>query len=149
MKKAVPFIVFVLVAAMFGFSQQPTEDEKERLAIKQAALDYIEGWYEANPERMERALHPDLVKSYVVKLPTGKDILQSVSALSMIEFTRAGGGSKTPKDLQKNEVTILDVSGNMAAVKCVSADYVDYLHLAKTNGQWKIVNALWESRKKK
>ena len=46
-------------------------------------------------------------------------------------------------------MTILDVSGNMAAVKCVSADYVDYLLLAKTNGQWKIVNALWESRKKK
>jgi len=148
MKKVVFFAAF-LATALVSFAQQGPDTNKEELAIKQAALDYIEGWYEANPERMERALHPDLVKSYVVKLHTGKDILQSVSALAMVEFTRAGGGSKTPKDQQKNDVTILDVSGNIAAVKCVSADYVDYLHLAKTNGQWKIVNALWESRKKK
>src|SRR5688572_31146080 len=33
--------------------------------IRQAALDYIEGWYEGNAERMERALHPELAKRIV------------------------------------------------------------------------------------
>jgi putative lumazine-binding protein len=33
--------------------------------IKQTALDYIEGWYEADAVRMERALHPDLAKRIV------------------------------------------------------------------------------------
>ncbi len=32
----------------------------DNAAIKQTALDYIEGWYEGNAERMQRALHPDL-----------------------------------------------------------------------------------------
>src|SRR5687767_13133238 len=31
-------------------------------AIRATALDYVEGWYEGNPERMTRALHPELVK---------------------------------------------------------------------------------------
>ena len=30
-------------------------------AIRATALDYVEGWYEGNAERMSRALHPELV----------------------------------------------------------------------------------------
>ena len=37
--------------------------DADREAIKATALDYIEGWYEGNPERMERALHPDLANA--------------------------------------------------------------------------------------
>ena len=28
----------------------------------------------------------------------------------------------------------------------LSTQYVDYLHLAKFNGEWKIVNVIWEFR---
>ena len=31
-------------------------------AIVRCVLDYFEGWFEADPERMRRALHPDLAK---------------------------------------------------------------------------------------
>src|SRR4051812_14973787 len=34
-------------------------------AIKATALDYIEGWYTGDAERMERALHPELAKRIV------------------------------------------------------------------------------------
>jgi len=148
MKKVVFFVAAFLTTALVCFAQQGPETNKEEVAIKQAALDYIEGWYEANPERMERALHPDLAKRYALKLPTGRDILQSVSAQAMVEMTRAGGGSKTPKEKRQNEVVVLDIDGDIAAAKTTSADYVDYLQLAKTNGQWKIVNVLWRFRKK-
>ena len=30
--------------------------------IKATALNYIEGWYEGNKDRMQEALHPKLVK---------------------------------------------------------------------------------------
>jgi hypothetical protein len=32
----------------------------------------------------------------------------------------------------------------MAAVRAKSVAFVDYLQLAKVDGQWKIVNVLWE-----
>lgn len=34
-------------------------------AIRQTALDYIEGWYKGDAIRMERALHPELAKRMV------------------------------------------------------------------------------------
>ena len=43
-------------------------------------------------------------------------------------------------------VTILDASGGIATANALSADYIDYLHLAKIDGEWKIVNVLWERR---
>jgi hypothetical protein len=33
---------------------------------------------------------------------------------------------------------------NAASVKVVASDWIDYLHLARWNGTWKIVNVLWE-----
>jgi hypothetical protein len=41
-------------------------------------------------------------------------------------------------------VTVLDVFGNTASVKIVATDWIDYLHVAKFNGRWVIVNVLWE-----
>ena len=42
------------------------------------------------------------------------------------------------------DVTVLDVFENAASAKIVASDWVDYLHLARWNGEWKIVNVLWE-----
>ncbi len=42
------------------------------------------------------------------------------------------------------EVTVLEVHGRMASVKLEAAAWIDYMHLAKFNGRWVIVNILWE-----
>ena len=39
---------------------------------------------------------------------------------------------------------MLDVYENAASAKIIAATWIDYLHLARWNGQWKIVNVLWE-----
>ncbi|UCE62403.1 MAG: nuclear transport factor 2 family protein, partial [Phycisphaerales bacterium] len=39
---------------------------------------------------------------------------------------------------------ILDVFGNTASVKMRMHDWVDYMHMVKTDGRWMIVNVLWE-----
>jgi hypothetical protein len=114
-------------------------------AIKQTALDYIEGWYEGNAERMERALHPELAKRIVETNPqTGRSRLNQMSAMSLVQGTRAGGGTKTAKDKQQKDVTILDVYEGAASVKVVAGAWIDYLHMARFNGRWVIVNVLWE-----
>lgn len=113
--------------------------------IKQTALDYIEGWYEGNGERMERALHPELAKRIVRTNPqNGRSRLDQMSALSLVLGTRQSGGKETPKDRQLKEVTVLDIYENAASAKIVASDWIDYLHLAKWNGRWVIVNVLWE-----
>ena len=132
----------VLVAATPAAPTAPSE--ADRAAITQTALDYIEGWYEGNAERMERALHPDLAKRIVRSQPEGRGRVEHMGALSLVQIVRTGHGKKTPADKQQKDITLLDVYGNAASVKVVAADWVDYLHLGKVNGRWVIVNVLWE-----
>jgi hypothetical protein len=117
----------------------------DRSAIESTALDYIEGWYEGSAERMERALHPELAKRIVRTDPkSGKSRLDQMSAMTLVQGTRRGGGKDTPADKRQRDVTILDVYENTASVKVVASDWIDYLHMAKFNGRWVIVNVLWE-----
>jgi len=106
-------------------------------AIRQTALDYIEGWYEGNAERMERSLHPDLVKRTIQN-----NQLEMLSAEEMITYTRQGAG-KAFTGQKKNTVTILDVYNDIAMVKVESAQFIDYLHIGKVSGRWMIINVLW------
>jgi hypothetical protein len=117
-------------------------------AIRATAMDYIEGWYTADPIRMERALHPELAKRVVTTDARGHSQLESIGAMTLVLRTKAGGGSRTPADRQQKDYTLLDVFNGAAVAKIVASDWVDYLELAKWNGRWVIVNVLWEYKMK-
>ena len=124
---------------------QTTASNADAAAIRQTALDYIEGWYEGNAERMERALHPELAKRIVRTNPqNNQSRLDQMGAMSLVQGTHRGGGRNTPKERQQKDVTILDVYESAASVKIIASDWIDYLHVAKFNGRWVIVNVLWE-----
>jgi len=112
-------------------------------------LNYIEGWYSGDASRMEQAFHPDLAKRGVWLNPKdGTTVIRPLTAESLIEYTKQGGGKK-PKDQWGIEVTIFDMLENSATVKIVSIDFIDYAHVAKVDGEWKLLNVLWEPVKKK
>ena len=115
--------------------------------IRSAALDYIEGWYTADVGRMEQALHPALAKRIVETDPKShKSVISQMGAKELIQYTRAGGGRETPAKRRQADVSILNIYQGAASAKVVAADWVDYLHLARWNGRWLIVNVLWESK---
>jgi hypothetical protein len=117
-------------------------------AIKQTVMNYIEAWYQGDPERGAKSLHPELAKRIVRTLPeSGPDTLENMSATKLTERWGSGDGKTTLPENQKKEVTVLDVHGRMASVKLETAAWVDYMHLAKFNDQWVIVNILWELKK--
>ena len=139
-------LVLVVMLLMTGVTAQ-AQTAADREAIKQTALDYIEGYYEGNAERMERSLHPDLAKRIVRTDPsTGKNKLEHMTAPRLVQVTQMRQGRPTPKDKQQKEVTILDLFENSASVKIVAADWIDYLHVSKFDGRWVIVNVLWEMK---
>jgi hypothetical protein len=121
------------------------QSRADSAAIRATALDYVEGWYEGNPSRMARAVHPELVKRIVVgDTATGKSILQNMGASALVNGTRRGYGKSTPSERQQKDVAILDIFGNAATAKAVMAEWIDYMQLAKVDGRWVIVNVLWE-----
>jgi hypothetical protein len=116
-------------------------------AIRATALDYVEGWYEGNAERMSRAVHPELVKRIVVSdTATKRSVIQSMGATALVNGARRGWGKETPAARRQKDVAILDIFGNAASVKAVMADWIDYLQIAKVDGRWVIVNVLWERK---
>jgi hypothetical protein len=122
------------------------QTDADREAIKRAALNYAEGWYEGNAEKMESALHPDLAKRIARSNDKGQTRLDQMSAMSLVQGTRTGFGKQTPKEEQQKDVTVLDVLGGAATVKLEMRDWVDYMHIARSNGKWVIVNVLWEMK---
>lgn len=112
-------------------------EEAERDAIVSTAFDYFEGWFDGDVERMDRALHPDLVKRRA-----GEE-LGATTKERMLELTAAGAGARDGSD-RRLEVEVVDVYGDIATVVVRSAVYREYLHLVRTGDGWKIANALWE-----
>src|SRR5215204_1374795 len=139
-------LTLVLVLLTFSASAQQDPD---RDAIKRTALNYAEGWYEGNAEKMESALHPDLAKRIVRTNDKGQSGLGQMSAMSLVQGTRAGSGKQTPAAEQQKDVTILDMTGGAATVKLEMRDWVDYMHIGKFGGKWVIINVLWELKPKK
>jgi len=140
-------IVFVIFAAA-GLSVMGQADA-DKEAIKRTALNYAEGWYEGNADKMESALSPDLAKRIVRTNDKGQSGLGQMTALSLVQGTRGGSGKQTPAAEQQKDVTILDVLGGAATVKLEMRDWVDYMHIGKFNGKWVIINVLWEMKPKK
>ena len=137
----------LLLAALAGPAVARAQTAADSSAIRATALDYVEGWYQGDGERMARAVHPELVKRIVVSdTATKRSVIQNMGATALVNGARRGWGKDTPSDRRQKDVTILDIYGNAASVKAVMADWIDYLQVAKVDGRWVIVNVLWERK---
>jgi len=123
-------------------------DTTEHANVENAIKDYVEGIYLVDSTRIERSVdstmrkigywyHPKK-KKYVDNLPMTYTQLVSLSARWNKDGKRADESS--PKKIE-----IYDVNSKSASAKLTAAWGIDYFHLSKVNGQWKIMNVLWQS----
>jgi hypothetical protein len=109
-----------------------TDQELISLAVR----DYFEGWFDADVARMDGALHPDLVKRSPAE-DGGAILTKDV----MLHACAEGDGTRAID--RWLEIDIADVFGDIASAVVRSSPYREYLHLVRTGGRWKIMNALW------
>ena len=137
----------LLLAALAVPAVARAQTAADSSAIRATALDYVEGWYEGDGERMARAVHPELVKRIVVSdSATKRSVIDNMGATALVNGARRGWGKETPAGRRQKDITILDIFGNAASVKAVMAGWIDYLHIARVDGRWVIVNVLWEQK---
>jgi hypothetical protein len=110
-------------------------------AVVATALDYFEGWYDADLERVDRALHPQLVKRWAEQ--AGGETPSVTTKEMMLDFVRRGGGAEDKTD-DPIEVDVIDIHHDIATAVVRSAQYREYLHLLRTPAGWRIVNAFWQ-----
>jgi hypothetical protein len=112
---------------------------KEHSEIDAVVRDYFEGWFDGDVERMDRALHPELVKRRSADLST------VTTKARMLELTAAGEGREDGRD-RTLEVEVDDVREEIATARVRSAVYDEFVQLVRTDDGWKIANALWRLR---
>jgi len=136
-------LIFVLTFC-FTANSQNFDKAKEKTAIENTLRDYIEGWYKGDTIRMDRALHDDLVKRISIKDSTDLDIkLRMVPKSRMVELTGKGGGENPDAEYQ---IFVDDIQKDIATARLLSLEYLDYVHLVKTNEGWQIANILFRVR---
>jgi putative lumazine-binding protein len=137
----------LLTLALVGTATLPAQTTADSAGIRAAALDYAEGWFEGNADRMARAVSPELVKRIVVRdTVSGKDMIMGMGSTVLVNNVRRGFGKNTPADKQQKEVRIYDIYRGAAVARVTMTDWIDYLQLARVDGRWVIVNVLWERK---
>ena len=111
--------------------------------IRQSVLDYAEGVYSGDVARLERAILPDISRSCPRKLPrTDRFALTYTTHSQLIENARAKVGT-LPDSARHLVVSIINIDSIVANVKVTSTSFNDYLQLVKMDGQWRILNIIW------
>ena len=138
-------IAFALLLVAAPAAAQTAADSA---GIRATALDYIDGWWSGDENRMAAALHPELVKRIRGADATGaREWIDQQGASRLVLGTGRGGGRETPAANRRSEVRILDIFQNAASVRVDAGAWVDYLHLIRWKGRWVILNVLWETRR--
>jgi hypothetical protein len=144
MKRIAIMALALTIAGLAGQAQGRASAEKD--AVAAAAMDYLVALYEAKPELVARSVHTDLSKrGYFRK--KGETTFSSAPMSYQQLYDLAGTWNKDgkrPVASAPKEVVVYEVLNQTASAKVTALWGIDYMHLAKYDGKWKIVNILWQ-----
>ena len=131
-------MIFLLVIPLSILAQSA-----DSVAIKEASLDYADGWYSGDPVRMERSINPDLDKAFPERINTSGGITFRYARYSLLVEGACTKLGFTEVSKRKLSVKIINISGDFAKVRINSARFNDYLHRVRVDNQLKIVNIIY------
>lgn len=140
-------LVLMFVPAVSAETTQPKESKamSDEDAVYAAVLDYVEGLYEVAPERIERSVHPELAKrGFVRRQDSDPYVERKLTQPQLVDIAKTYNKDGNLSADAPKEITIYEVLDQTASVKLVGEWGLDYMQLAKYDGQWKIVNVMWQ-----
>ncbi|MDX1643615.1 MAG: nuclear transport factor 2 family protein [Thermoanaerobaculia bacterium] len=124
----------------------PAVADGEREAVERAVLDYVEAIEQARPELIERGVHPDLVKIGFYREGEGADYrLTPMTFDELVELAATFKEKGYVPENPEHTIDSIDVLDQTASARLSAFWGIDRLHLAKFDGEWKIVQVLWQS----
>lgn len=114
-------------------------------AITKVALDYIEGYVSGDAQRHARSYHPEAIKRRYTQDEAGIFGIISLSPQTMADYA----ATQTDTDQGGSvEVVIDDVFEDIATVRVYSPRWVDFLHVVKARGEWRLFHITWHDRER-
>jgi hypothetical protein len=133
-------LLLLLVINFAATAREVNNSRDESAAVRATVTNYIESYYSGDAARMEKSLHPHYLK-HVISTSDGNLRMTEKTGLQMVQDVRSQN-TDLPKSEQTEQITVLDVSKGMASAKLVTSHWIDYMTLAKWNGEWKIVSVV-------
>lgn len=119
-------------------AQSSKASQDDLSSVRGTVRDYIEAYYTSDARRMEQTLHPHYLKHVIHEnMPMGEK-----TGLQMVQDVRSQGPLDIPQGERTEEISVLDISGDIASAKLVTAHWVDYVTLSKSDGEWKILSVV-------
>ena len=116
-------------------------DQQDLDAITRTALDYLEGFVLADPDRHLSSYHPEAVKRRFAQDQDGIFWVNAISPRTMADYAAVETPAETP-----HEIVIDAVYDDIASVRVYSNRWVDFLHIVKARGEWKLFHVTWQNR---
>ena len=145
MKTIYTLSLFIFTAFHIMATPLP-EQATDKQAITQTARNYLVSQHIGAKTLMKQALHPKLAKRTYWRSGENNEFIMETGVDTMLNVAENYNkqGDKFP-ERPRIEITILDIDQRIASVKLSADDWIDYMHLVKTeHGQWKILNVLWQ-----
>lgn len=126
-----------------------TADDRE--AVRRAAMDYLEGFYEGDSTKHIRSIRPEVFKyGFWIPRDSSKYTGQQMKWDEFHAFTRRVRERKNfAKPDAPKDVVIYEVLDQIASAKVTAYWGVDYILMAKFDGKWMITHVLWQTPPKK
>lgn len=145
MKKLILFVFATCI------SMQINAQHSDRELVTKACMNYIEGFYEGNTNKLKASLQPGLHKFGFWKSKKTKAYSKPIP----MTFEGALKFAKNVKD-KKNfakkgspkKIKILDLLDKIAVVKVTAYWGTDYMHLSKQGNKWMIEQVIWQGPNK-
>jgi hypothetical protein len=140
MRKTILWLtLIVLILAALGLGRNASSDETR--AITAVTQNYMNAYYTADPVLMQRSLHPDFHKR-TLRTVNGQTRITEDTVQSMVEGVALGTGKDIPRNERVNSIQVLDLYRDAASVKVVTGRWIDYMHLSKLNGEWRVLDVV-------
>ena len=137
-------ITILLCVIGFNLSQAQISNKE---GVTKACMNYLEGFYEGNQNKLRASLQPNLNKFGFWK-DADSDKYRQVNHMS---FDAALAFAKNVKEKKEfpaadapKKIEILDISNTIASVKVTAWWGIDYMLLSKRDNKWMIEQVLWE-----
>ncbi|MFL0353633.1 nuclear transport factor 2 family protein [Xanthomarina sp. GH4-25] len=122
--------------------------KKDTLKIHNTSLGYIKALQQLKPDVMNQVMNDSLNKvSIGYDRETKKEYARATTKTDMMAFANNWNKANNKFPFKPNDqIEILDIYNRIATVKVFSDNWVDYLHLIKLDGEWSIINILWQHK---
>jgi hypothetical protein len=126
------------LALLSSLSTQAQTKTNDSAAVEATVTNYIEAYYTGDAARMQATLHAHYLKHMI-----HRDIpMREWTGQQMLESLRPNGPAEMSPDEKTEQVSVMDISGEIASAKLVTPHWVDYMTLQKVNGNWKILSVV-------